>query len=138
MCRRNQQNWTALHFAAERGSHGSVEYLLERVPDCVYVLTSDNQTPIDVAEQNEKWLCAQKLLESYSENEETDEDNQSLIFEFEESEQADQQQQKSVHFESKEIASKPKLAKIDLVLEQLENRPESEIVNTLKQNESNR
>jgi len=124
--RKNKQNWTALHFAAERGSYGSIEYLLERVPDCVYVLSGDGQTPIDVAEQNEKWLCAQKLLECYSESEETDDDNVSLEFEFE----SKQPVTKTVHFHQDE-PQKLNTTKIGTVLQQLENRPQSEIVSTL-------
>lgn len=142
--RQNQKKWTALHFAAELGSHGSIEYLLERVPDCVYVLTSNDQTPIDVAEENEKWLCAQKLLEAYSETEETtDDDNSSLVFEFEQSDEQQQQPviNKTVHFDQDDddddkdddTQEKTKIAKIDMVLEQLKNRPQSEIVNTLKE-----
>ena len=124
--RKNKQNWTALHFAAKRGSYGSIEYLLERVPDCVYVLSGDGQTPIDVAEQNEKWLCAQKLLECYSESEETDNDILSLEFEFE----SKQPVTKTVHFHQDE-PQKLNTTKIGTVLQQLENRPQSEIVSTL-------
>ena len=50
----------------------------------IYIENDEGQTPIDVAEENEKWLCAEKMMLFYSEIESNnDTDDMSLEFEFE-------------------------------------------------------
>ena len=124
-----------MHFAAERGCFDCILYLVEIVPESVNFVNNDGQTPVDVAEENKKWLCAEKLFEFLDSETDTEiNDDTSLEFEYEDFElniQPTVPAKKTVHFGSDKI-SLQKAPKLETLLGELRNRPEEDIRGSLE------
>lgn len=131
----NNKQWSCLHFSAERGCFDCILYLLETVPESVNFVNSAGQTAVDVAEENKKWLCAEKMIEFLDSETDTEiNDDTSLEFEYEDFElnlQPTIPAKKCVHFGSDKI-SLQKAPKLETLLDELRNRPEKDVIGSLE------